>query len=86
MNIGIDLPDEIARELEQAWHDLPRRSLEAIAAEAYRSGALGRAQIGELLGFDFWLTESVLKEHLGHLEYDRADLAGDRKAGNRTSK
>jgi len=83
MNIAIDLPEEIARQLEQAWRDLPRRSLEAVAAEAYRSGALTRRQIGDLLGLDFWATEAFLKEHLGYLPYDQNDLDEDRAAIDR---
>lgn len=86
MNLAIDLPEEIARQLERAWRDLPRRSLEAIAAEAYRSEALSRRQVGELLGLDFWSTEAFLKEHLGYLKYDRTDLEEDRAAVDRTPK
>jgi len=78
MRVEIDLPEDILRELERAWQNLPRRALEAIAAEAYRSGALSRGQVGTLLGLSFFETEAFLKEHLGFLKYDEADLNDDR--------
>jgi len=78
MRVEIDLPEDILRELERAWQNLPRRALEAIAAEAYRSGALSRGQVGTLLGLSFFATEAFLKEHLGFLNYDEADLNDDR--------
>ena len=62
---------------------MPRRSLKAVAAEAYRSGALSRRQIGDLLGLDFWSTEAFLKEYLGYLKYDQIDLEEDRAAIDR---
>jgi len=49
MKVEIDLPEGIVRELEKAWKNLPRRALEAIAAEGYRSGALSRGQVETLL-------------------------------------
>jgi len=78
MRVEIDLPEDILRELERAWQNLPRRALEAVAAEAYRSGALSRGQVGTLLGLSFSETEAFLKEHLGFLKYDEADLNDDR--------
>ena len=78
MRVEIDLPEDILRELERAWQNLPRRALEAIAAEAYRSGALSRGQVGTLLGLSFFETEAFLKEHLGFLKYEEADLNEDR--------
>jgi hypothetical protein len=78
MKVEIDLPEGILRTLEKAWNNLPRRALEAVAAEGYRSGALSRGQVGSLLGLSFFETEAFLKEHLGFLKYDEADLDRDR--------
>src|SRR6266704_3377251 len=78
MKVEIDLPEGILRDLEKAWKDLPRRALEAVAAEGYRSGALSQGQVGTLLGLSFFETEAFLKEHLGFLKYDEADLDRDR--------
>ncbi len=40
MQIMLDLPEDIAQQLESKWKDLPRAALESLAAEAYRSQAL----------------------------------------------
>jgi hypothetical protein len=78
MRVEIDLPEGIVRELEKAWTNLPRRALEAVAAEGYRSGALSRGQVGTLLGLSFHETEEFLKEHLGFLQYNESYLDRDR--------
>jgi predicted HTH domain antitoxin len=76
--IAIELPEEIERELEAAWENLPRRALEALAVEGYRSGALTRGQVGILLNLNFWETESFLKERAAFLQYTSEDLEQDR--------
>ncbi len=45
MRITIELPEDIAQELESRWKDLPRAALERLALEAYRSRALTAAQL-----------------------------------------
>jgi hypothetical protein len=50
MRVTIQLPDDISAALEEQWDDVPRRSLEAIAIEAYRSGALTESQVRRLWG------------------------------------
>src|SRR5262245_54258371 len=42
MRVTIHLPDDISAALEAQWDDVPRRSLEAIAIEAYRNRCLDR--------------------------------------------
>jgi predicted HTH domain antitoxin len=83
MNVAVELPDDIARQLETAWHDVPRRALEAIAVEGYRSGALSHGQVQRLLNLSWWETEAFLKERQAYLHYDEADLEQDRAALNR---
>ncbi|MDX2151479.1 MAG: UPF0175 family protein [Bryobacteraceae bacterium] len=83
MNVAIELPEDIARQLEAAWDDMPRRALEAIAVEGYRSDALNREQVARLLGLDFWQTEAFLKERQAWLAYDDNDLSADRAALDR---
>lgn len=80
MNVAIELPEDIAKQLQAAWHDMPRRALEAIVVEGYRSGALTRAQIGRLLRLSFWETEAFLKERQAYLPYNEQDLEQDRSA------
>ena len=50
MPVTIELPEEIAHQLEEKWGDLPRRALEAVALEGYRSEALSAGQVAEMLG------------------------------------
>jgi predicted HTH domain antitoxin len=78
MHLAIELPEDIARQLTSAWGDMSRRSLEAVALEGYRSGALSRGQVGRLLGFNFWETEAFLKAKQAYLPYSESDLANDR--------
>jgi predicted HTH domain antitoxin len=80
LNVAIELPEDILRHLESAWQDVPRRALEAVVLEGYRSGALSRAEVGRLLGFSFWETEAFFKERQAYLPYTDADLAQDRAA------
>ena len=78
MKVDIQLPESIGRQLEREWHDVPRRVLEAIAIEAYRSTALSREQVGDLLRLSFWETETFLKQHQAFLAYGVEDLEEDR--------
>ena len=41
MYVTIELPEDISAALEGQWDNVPQRSLEAIAVEAYRTGAQG---------------------------------------------
>lgn len=54
MHVAIELPEDIARQLQSSWKDMSRRALEAIALEGYRPQALTRGQVGRLLGLNFW--------------------------------
>lgn len=83
MNVAIELPEDIAKQLQAAWHDMPRRALEAVAVDGYRSGALTRAQVGRLLGLSFWETEAFLKDRRAYLPYDQTELEQDRRAIDR---
>jgi predicted HTH domain antitoxin len=83
MPVTIELPEEIERQLHQEWQDLPRRALEALALEGYRSEALTRGQVGQMLGLDFWGTEAFLRERGAFLQYAAEDLAQDRRTQER---
>ena len=61
MHIDVELPEDIAKHLQDEWRDLSRGALEAIASEGYRNGSLTRDQVGRLLGRSFWETEAFLK-------------------------
>jgi predicted HTH domain antitoxin len=81
MSVTIELPEEIERQLETEWGNLPRRALEAVALEGYRSGALTVAQLRRILGFEIRLeSDAFLKQHGVYLEYSVEDLKRDREA------
>ncbi len=78
MNVAIEIPDEVSARLQAKWRNVPRRALEAIAAEAYRSGALTSHQVGQLLGHSSrWETEEFLKRMQAYISYTEADLDHD---------
>lgn len=52
MHLTIDLPPDISEVLQGRWGDVPRRALEALAVEGYRTGALSESQVKRLLGFE----------------------------------
>ena len=78
MELAITLPDDIAQQLNREWKDLPRRALEALAVEGYKSQALTWYQVGCLLGHaSRWETDAFLKEHEAYLHYTVEDLEQD---------
>jgi hypothetical protein len=50
MNILIELPEEIVQKLEATWGNVPQKTLEALAIEAYRAGVLSSAQVQQIDG------------------------------------
>jgi predicted HTH domain antitoxin len=81
MTVSIEIPDELERRLRAGWADLPRRALEAVAIEAYRTETLTAAEVGQLLGFGSrWEVEAFLSRNDARLNYTAADLAEDLKA------
>ena len=84
MSVTIELPEEIEHQLETEWGDLPRRALEAVALEGYRSGALTLAQLRRMLEFGTRMeADAFLKQHGVYLEYTEADLERDRETHRR---
>lgn len=80
MSVTIELPEEIERQLETEWGNLPRRALEAVALEGYRSGALTLAQLRRILRFETRVeADAFLKQHGVYLGYSVEDLQRDRE-------
>lgn len=64
MTLTLTIPDPLLKRLETLCTDVPTAVLEGFAVEAYRSGTLSRAEIGNLLGHASpWDTEAFLAEH-----------------------
>ncbi len=79
MEVTVQMPDEIARLLGESAH-MPRKLLEALAIESYRSQKLSRNQVRQLLQLDYWQTEDFLTRHEAKRPYTLADLEVDRKS------
>jgi len=78
MQITVELPEDVARDLTASHPDLSRAALEAIAAEGARSGELTTAQVRRLLGFETRLqTDAFLKAHDVYLPSTPADIVRD---------
>lgn len=78
MTVAVEIPDDLEQQLKAGWSDLPRRVLEAVALEAYRSGVLTSAEVGRLLGLQSrWDTEAFLQQHGASLDYTADDLTRD---------
>jgi len=78
VNVSIEIPEVVSGELRARWGDIPQAVLEAVAAEAYRTGVLTSHQVGQLLGHSSrWQTETFLKRVKAYLHYTEADLEHD---------
>ena len=78
MKVTIELPDDVSAALKGRWDDVPRRSLEAIAVEGYRTGALTETQVRRLLQLETrFQVHALLKEHHVSLRYTETDFEDD---------
>ncbi len=79
MQITIELPDDIANLLTPP--NIERRVLELIAADNYRQGRIGAAQVRRMLNFSSrWETYEFLKQEKAYLPYTEDDLEQDLQA------
>lgn len=79
MDVTVQIPDDIASRMG-AGGDLPRRALEALAAEEYRHGRLTKPDLRRLLGFETGdQVDEFLKEHEVFEEYTLEDLERERE-------
>src|SRR5262245_11525205 len=78
----LTIPDDIATELQNGGAaPLPRRLLEIIAIEGYKSGMLTEFQVQRILDFeDRFEVHGFLKEHRAYLDYGAEDLERDSAA------
>ncbi len=88
MNVAIDIPDSVAKRLEERFGELSRAVLEAVAVEAYRSGAITSAEVQQMLGQESrWETEEFLRLADAYIDYTMddfdSDLAAIRDASSR---
>ena len=60
MQVTIELPSDVAKQLEQKWGDVSRHILETVALEGYQAGQLTTAQVREMLGYETPMELDVL--------------------------
>lgn len=78
MRISISLPDDVAKRLHSQWEDLPRHTLEALVADAYRQGVVTAAEVQQVLGLPSrYDTDAFLKQAGADLDYTWQDLEDD---------
>lgn len=78
MQIQIQIPDQVALDLQAKWGDLERKLLEMIVLEAYREGAISSGKLRELLGLPTRLdADAFLKTKGVYLDYDETDFEQD---------
>ncbi len=78
IEISIQLPDKLAGSIGATPSLRSQRVLENTAIEEYRGGRISQRQVGEILGLDYWQTETFLAERKVPMPYDLADLEADR--------
>lgn len=78
VHISIDIPDDIGNILAAQAGGVSRAVLEAVAIEAYRSGAITTLQVQQMLGLNSrWETEAFLKGAKAFHDYSMDDLEKD---------
>jgi len=79
MDVTVQIPDDLASRMG-AGDELPRRALEALAAEEYKRGRLTKPALRRLLGFETGdQIDEFLKEHEVFEEYTLEDLERERE-------
>lgn len=78
VEITINIPDELARQVASEGKDPARVALEALALEGYRTELLSESALRQMLGFETRMeVHAFLKEHGVYLHYDVSDLDQD---------
>lgn len=78
MDVQLQIPDDVARVLQNEQPDLSRAALEALALEGYRGERLSEAQVRRMLGFRTRMqVHGFLKAHNVYLNYSIHELEND---------
>jgi hypothetical protein len=79
MDVIVHIPDDLTSRMGTGG-DLPRRALEALAAEEFKRDRLTRADLRRLLGFETGdQIDEFLKEHEVFEEYTLEELDRERE-------
>jgi predicted HTH domain antitoxin len=83
MNVVIDLPSDVAKELESEFGDLASFSRELLVVTAYQRGTLSADETAALLGLQSRLDlYPWLKSHGYPMSYSQEDLDADLQSVN----
>jgi hypothetical protein len=78
MDVQLQIPDDVARAIQNQQPDLSRAAVEALALEGYRSERLSEGQVRRLLGFRTRMqVHTFLKAHNVYLNYSIRELEND---------
>ena len=78
MQVTIEIPDAIAHHLEKMGDNLPQRVLEILVVEAYKTEAITRAEVRQILQIPSrYETDGFLKQAGAFLHYDESDFEQD---------
>ena len=78
MDVQLQIPDDVARIIQNEQPDLSRAALEALALEGYRNERLSEAQVRRMLGLRTRMqVHAFLKAHNVHLNYSIDELESD---------
>jgi hypothetical protein len=78
VEITLNIPDELARQITPEGSDPARFALEALALEGYRTERSPESAVRQMLGFETRMeVHAFLKQHGVYLHYDIADLERD---------
>jgi uncharacterized protein UPF0175 len=75
--VEISLPDSLVKALGSDPTELPRKMLEALAAQCYQLGKITHAQVGEALGLDRWQTDGFLKNAQAYRPSEASEFEAD---------
>jgi hypothetical protein len=80
VTLTVQIPDDLAERLNAADGDLPRRALEALALEEFKSERLTKPELRRLLGYETRAAlDGFLKAHGVFEEYTLDDLEQERR-------
>jgi hypothetical protein len=78
MDVQLQIPDDVARVIQNQQPDLSRAAVEALALEGYRSERLSEGQVRRMLGFRTRMqVHTFLKAHNVFLNYSIRELEND---------
>jgi hypothetical protein len=86
MRVTVELPPDVAEQLQHEWGDLSRHILETIAVEGYRSGQLSALQVRNMLGYETPMEFDALLQRAGvWRSYTEQELRQDYEASRQAS-